>query len=207
MSPQYQKARQKMVTQLRRLGIKNKRVLEAMSLVPREKFVPQNIKKYAHLDTPLPIGHGQTISQPYVVARMCELLELDGHEKVLDIGTGSGYQAAVLSLLAKEVHSLEIISPLAKKAQKTLSKLGFQNVIIYEKDAKNGLPEHAPFDAIKSAATSHQIPQAWKKQLKTGGRIVAPIKSGPEQKLIRLTKDKKGFQKEEFDFVRFVPLI
>jgi protein-L-isoaspartate(D-aspartate) O-methyltransferase len=204
----YRKQRQLMVEQqLKARDITDLNVLEAMSKIPREEFIPDTKKQNAYADHPLSIGHMQTISQPYIVALMCQLLELKGNEKVLDIGTGSGYEAAVLSYLAKEVITIEVIPKLAQSAQQTLQKLGYDNIKVIVDDGRNGAPDYAPFDAIKSAATSNQVPLAWKRQLKIGGRIVLPLKENSHQNLIRLTKKETEFQKENFGGVAFVPLI
>ncbi len=206
--PNFAKQRQLMVEhQLESRDITDQNVLAAMSQVPREKFVPDHQRINAYADHPLPIGHNQTISQPYVVALMCQLLELSGNEKVLDIGTGSGYQAAVLSHLAKEVISIEVIPELAESAEQTLKKLGYNNVTVIIGDGREGAPDYAPFDGITSAAASDQVPRSWKKQLKIGGRIVLPLKDGAFQRLTRLTKTEEGFKKETFGGVAFVPLI
>lgn len=206
--PNFRKQRQLMVErQLKSRDITDQNVLEAMSKVPREKFVPQGQKGNAYADYALAISHDQTISQPYVVALMCQLLELEGSEKVLDIGTGSGYQAAVLSQLAKEVISIEVIPELAESAKQTLKKLNYNNIKIITGDGRKGAPEYAPFEGIKSAAASLKIPPAWKEQLKLGGHIVLPLKDILYQKLVRLTKTKQGFEKESFGGVAFVPLV
>lgn len=193
--------------QLRKRGIKDKRVLRAMGSIPREQFIPQDQQPYAYEDTPLPIGNGQTISQPYIVARMLELLKVNRDEKVLDIGTGSGYQAAVLSTLARHVYTLEIIQKLSQRATQTLTALGITNVTVIHTNAREGYPKHAPYDAIISAATSENIPQAWKDQLTTDGRIVAPLKQLSGQRIVRVTKHGSVFHTEEFELVTFVPLV
>lgn len=203
-----QKQRQQMVNQqLKSRDITDPHVLQVMSKVPREKFVPKQVRSSAYADHPLSIGHNQTISQPYVVALMCQLLELSGNEKILDIGTGSGYQAAVLSHLAKEVISVEVIPELAERAEKTLNELNYKNVKVIVGDGRKGAPDYAPFDGIKSAAASKDIPKTWKEQLKIGGKIVLPLEHDLGQKLIRVTKTKSGFKKEAFGGVMFVPLI
>jgi protein-L-isoaspartate(D-aspartate) O-methyltransferase len=204
----FKQQRQQMVeVQLKSRDITDQRVLEAMNQIPREKFVPKEIRFSAYADRPLSIGHHQTISQPYVVALMCQLLKLKGTEKILDVGTGSGYQAAVLSRLAKKVITIEVIPDLAKKAKEILGKLNYQNVIVIIGDGRKGSPDHAPFDKIISAAASENIPQAWKNQLKTGGQIVLPMEHGLGQKLVRVTKTNSGFKKESFGGVMFVPLV
>lgn len=193
--------------QLQGRDIYDERVLKAMSLVPREKFVPSEYQESAYFDGPVPIGFNQTISQPYVVALMCQLLELKGNEKVLDIGTGSGYQAAILSFLAKEVISIERIPQLAKRAESVLKKLGCRNVKVIVGDGNRGFSDEAPFDAIVCAAATRNVPEAWKEQLTDGGRLVFPQETGWAQELVRLTKRGKRFLKENFGGVAFVPLI
>lgn len=181
------------------------RVLKAMKDVPREEFVPPKYKDQAYADHAIPIGQGQTISQPYIVAIMCQLLELEGDERVLDIGTGSGYHAAILSKLAKEVISLEIIPKLAEKARKTLEKLDYANVTVVEKNGKQGYPPKAPYQGIVSAAAAKSIPQAWKNQLDDGGILVTPVE-GVVQKLLKIRKEDDKFKRETISYVRFVLL-
>ena len=168
--------REKMVeTQIKARGVKDPRVLSAMLKVERHRFVPEKYFDSAYSDQPLPIGEGQTISQPYIVALMTELLELKGKEKVLEIGTGSGYQAAILAELAKEVYTIEIIEPLASAARKRLSELGYQNVKVKAGDGYLGWPEAAPFDAIIITAAPDHVPKPLIEQLKEGGRMVVPV--------------------------------
>jgi protein-L-isoaspartate(D-aspartate) O-methyltransferase len=168
--------REKMVeTQIRARGVKNSRVLSALLKVERHRFVPEEYWNSAYSDQPLPIGEGQTISQPYIVALMTELLELKGNEKVLEIGTGSGYQAAILAELAKEVYTIEIIESLASKANNRLLELGYQNVKVKSGDGYLGWPEAAPFDAIIVTAAPDHIPKPLMDQLKEGGRMVVPV--------------------------------
>ena len=200
-------ARLRMVRdQIEARGVKDPRVLEAMRSVERHLFVPEREKSRAYNDTPLPIGYGQTISQPYIVAYMCEALELKGGEKVLEIGTGSGYHAAVLSLLAKEVYTIEILEPLAREAQKRLESLGYRNVKVRCGDGYKGWPEEAPFDAIIVTAAPPEIPQELVNQLKVGGKMVLPV--GEEiQELVRVTKEEKGIKTERLLPVRFVPMV
>jgi len=193
--------------QLLSRDIADPKVIKAMSKVPRQEFVPQNLRRYAYRDSPLLIGFGQTISQPYIVALMCQFLELKGNEKVLDIGTGLGYQAAVLGLLAKKVISIERIRKLAESAKKTLKKLDFNNVKIVIGDGSKGVPDEAPFDAIICAAATSKIPKLWKEQLKEGGRVVLPLEKNLSQYLVRITKKGKQFLRETFCPVAFVPLI
>lgn len=192
--------------QIQARGIRDPRVLEAMGSVPRHRFLPESEVSRAYRDSPLPIGYGQTISQPFIVAYMCEAMELKGHEKLLEIGTGSGYHAAVLSLLAREVHTIEILKPLAEAAEKRLKELGYGNVKVYCKDGYEGLPEEAPFDGIVVTAAPPEIPQELLKQLKTGGRMVLPVGKG-EQELLRITRTEQGAKVERLLPVRFVPMV
>lgn len=192
--------------QVQARGIKDPRVIQAMGSVPRHRFVPDREVSRAYQDSPLPIGYGQTISQPFIVAYMCEALELKGHEKVLEIGTGSGYHAAVLSLLAKEVYTLEILEPLAEAAKNRLKELGYRNVKVFCKDGYKGLPDEAPFDGIVVTAAPPEIPQELMKQLKIGGRMVLPVGKG-EQELLRITRTDQGAKVERLLPVRFVPMV
>lgn len=201
------KERARMVTeQIQARGVRDPRVLGAMGSVPRHRFVPDSEVSRAYQDSPLHIGHGQTISQPFIVAYMCEALELKGDEKILEIGTGSGYHAAILSLLAKEVYTVEILEPLARAAEKRLRELGYGNVKVFCKDGYKGLPEEAPFDAIVVTAAPPEIPQELIKQLRTGGRMVIPVGKG-EQELLRITRTEQGAKVERLLPVRFVPMV
>ena len=203
---QYTLKRDKMVTdQIISRNVKNNLVLSAMRKVPRHEFVREQDKKYAYEDTPLEIGEDQTISQPYIVALMTELLELKGEEKVLEIGTGSGYQAAILAEIAKEVYTIEIIEPLADNAQKTLKRLGYNNIAVKWGDGYQGWKEHAPFDEIIVTAAPDHIPQPLIDQLKVGGRLVIPVGS-MFQKLELITKTDKGIIEKSIIPVRFVPM-
>ena len=190
-------------------GVRDERVLEAMRKVPRELFLPKNLREFACEDSPLPIGGAQTISQPYIVAFMAEALLLEGHEIVLEIGTGSGYAAAVLSEIAAEVYTVERLGSLAEEAAAILADLGYDNVHVLHGDGTKGWPEHAPYDAIVVAAGGPQVPESLKVQLKIGGRLVMPI--GPHQhvqELVRLTRVSDGeYRSENIADVRFVPLI
>jgi len=202
----FEKLRRKMVeTQLIPRGIKDKKVIEAFLIVPREKFVSENLKEFAYDDTPLPIGEEQTISQPYIVALMTELLQLKGGEKVLEIGTGSGYQAAVLSEIGCDVYSVERIPSLATRAGKILQQLGYI-VKIKIGNGTLGWEEYAPYDGIIVTAAGPKIPQSLLTQLKEGGRIVMPVGNMFTQDLIRITKVKGKFIKENFGGCQFVPL-
>ena len=204
----YDKLRELMVaTQLVTRGIKEKRVLDAMKKVPRHLFMPEALWDRAYEDMALPIGEGQTISQPYMVAVMTELLELSGDEKVLEIGTGSGYQAAVLSELAREVFTIERIPELADEARVRLAGLGYNNVIVLTGDGSKGLEDKAPFDRIIIAAAAPELPEIIVSQLKEDGIIVAPVGERFSQVVIKGRK-KKGRLAEEFHTpCVFVPLI
>jgi protein-L-isoaspartate(D-aspartate) O-methyltransferase len=193
--------------QLRGRDITDERVLEAMSAVPRHRFVPDDMQKLAYADGPVRLDKGQTISQPYIVALMTQLLELEGQETVLEIGTGSGYQAAVLSMLATRVYSLERISELAQSASEKLSGMGYDNVEVLERDGSGGLPEHAPYAAIVVAAAAPKPPEPLKEQLAAEGRLVIPVGSQEGQTLERWRKGKGGvLSQERIAPVAFVPL-
>jgi protein-L-isoaspartate(D-aspartate) O-methyltransferase len=199
--------RRRMVeTQIRARGVTDARVLEAMLEVPRHLFVPATELGQAYEDHPLPIGSGQTISQPFVVAIMTALLELKPQSRVLEIGTGSGYQTAVLSRLAGEVYSIEIVPDLAARALGTLARLGYDNVHVRIGDGYHGWPEAAPFDAILLTAAPPEVPRPLVGQLKPGGRMVLPV-GGLEQDLLLVTKDADGTLKQQkMAPVRFVPM-
>jgi protein-L-isoaspartate(D-aspartate) O-methyltransferase len=193
--------------QLRGRDIMDRRVLEAMERVPRELFVPPDIRPRAYDDAALPIGWGQTISQPYMVARIVEELGLDGDERVLDVGTGSGYQAAVLAQLAAEVHSIERIVELAEQARRNLDEVGIRNVEIHVGDGSLGDPEHAPFDAIAVAAAAPGFPQALYDQLMPGGRLVVPVGGRRGQRLEVIVRSPEGPAVLRSVPCRFVPLV
>lgn len=195
-------------TQIMRRGVKKKAVLDAMRHVPRHRFVPQSLHKQAHADRPLPIGHGQTISQPYIVAFMTELLDLKAGDKVLEIGTGSGYQAAVLSELTPYVYTIEILKALAKPAKPRLGKLGYKTIETKQADGYYGWKEHAPFDAIIVTAAAGHVPPPLVQQLKPGGKMVIPIGGVYEvQHLVVISKDKEGgVSSRNVLPVRFVPM-
>ena len=203
----YAQLRERMVQhQIRGRGVKDERVLNAMSSVPRHLFVPDAYKSQAYEDYPLSIGYGQTISQPYIVAYMTEMLQLAGDEKVLEIGTGSGYQAAVLAECAKEVYSIEIIEPLCKSAARLLADLGYSNCHVRCGDGYAGWPEEAPFDAIIVTAAPPKMPRTLVRQLASGGRMIIPIGSYYQQ-LKLVSKDANGRVSEKKLLpVRFVPM-
>jgi len=200
--------RQRMVEQqLKPRGIKDERVIAAMAKVPREEFVPADARPSAYEDGPLPIGYDQTISQPYVVAFMTEQLRPKQGDRVLEIGSGSGYQAAILAELMAEVYTMEIVGPLAKTAEATLQRLGYQNVHIKVGDGYKGWPEEAPFDAIIVTCAPENVPQQLVDQLKDGGRMVIPVGERFAQQLYLLEK-KNGQLKESATLpVRFVPML
>ena len=201
-------ARERMVeNQIARRGIKDKRVLEAMKKVPRHFFVDEALWDQAYGDFPLPIGEGQTISQPYIVAKMTEELGLKGNEKVLEIGTGSGYQTAILAELAKAVFSVERIPALLKRARQILDKLGYQNVMIKLDDGTWGWKEHAPYDAILVTAGAPTIPTPLIEQLNDPGIMVVPVGDEYSQTLTKLTKKDGKVHTEFLEGVRFVKLI
>ena len=182
------------------------RVLEAMRTVPRHEFMPEDVRDEAYEDRPVPIGHEQTISQPYIVAIMTQLAEVDRGDKVLEVGTGSGYQAAVLGALGVEVYSIEIVEPLARSAEATLRRLGYDNVHVRAGDGYRGWPEHAPFDAIVITAAPPRIPEPLKEQLRVGGRMVVPVGEDGMQELVVLTRTDTGFDRTSVIPVRFVPM-
>ena len=190
-------------------GVVDSRVLDAMRAVPRERFVERAHSRAAYDDNPLPIAHAQTISQPYVVAWMCEALELGGHEKVLEIGTGSGYAAAVLGRLAREVHTIERHGPLAALARARLAALGADNVHVYHGDGTLGLPSEAPFHAIVVAAGGPTVPRTLPAQLTIGGRLVIPVGAARStQSLVRMRRiSETHATREHLGDVRFVPLV
>jgi protein-L-isoaspartate(D-aspartate) O-methyltransferase len=207
-SPKYQKARGKMVSlQIRLRGVSDKKVLNAMSQVPRHRFVPEELVSQAYADHPLPIGQGQTISQPYIVALMTEKLKLIGNERILEIGTGSGYQAAILAKVAKEVYTIEIKEKLYKKAESLLRSLGFLEIKTRHGDGYFGWPEAAPFDCIMITASIDHIPPPLLKQLKDGGRLILPLGNPfSYQHLSLVTKHDNEYMVKQITGVLFVPM-
>jgi protein-L-isoaspartate(D-aspartate) O-methyltransferase len=193
--------------QVLRRNVDDERVLAAMAEVPRDAFVPPDLREQAWENIPLPIGAGQTISQPLVVARMCELLELSGDETVLDVGTGSGYHAAVLARLARHVYSIEVHGSLSRQAAESLRAAGVENVTLEVGDGSRGLPAYAPYEAINvAAAAGGAIPPALTRQLAPGGRLVAPVDAG-EQRLVVARNTPEGVTLTQLERVRFVPLV
>jgi protein-L-isoaspartate(D-aspartate) O-methyltransferase len=200
--------RRRMVArQIERRGIRDKRVLQAMEEVPRHEFVPSEARANAYADHPLPIGFGQTISQPYIVAFMAEQLSLESADRVLEVGTGSGYQAAVLSRLVTQIFSIEIVDELILRATSDLKRLGYQNILVKSGDGYQGWPEFAPFDAITVAAALDHIPQPLISQLREGGRMVIPIGNTLDQQLWLIEKHRDGLQQRAICPVRFVPFV
>lgn len=203
-------ARARMVEQqIASRGVRSKSVLDAMRRVPREVFVPEYVRELAYSDGPLSIGEGQTISQPYIVALMVEALCLYGGEKVLEIGTGSGYAAAVLAEIAGQVYTIERIAELAQKAETILAEAGYDNFQVIQGDGTLGWPEQAPYDAIVVTAGGPEVPESLKNQLKPGGRLVIPVGTDMySQELLRVTRvSDSEFRSENLEYVRFVPLI
>ena len=186
-------------------GVKDPDVLAAMRKVPRHEFVPAGLRTYAYQDRPLPVGHNQTISQPYVVAAMTELAEIDGDSRVLEVGTGSGYQAAVLAEIAAEVYSIEIVEPLARSAAETLTRLGYGSIRLRVGDGYQGWPEAAPFDAIIVTAAPPKIPPPLKEQLAVGGHLVIPI-GEHRQELRVIARGERKFEERSVFPVAFVPM-
>lgn len=204
----FEKLRKEMVEfQIQSRGISSPRVLEAMRKVERHLFVPEEYRQYAYEDHPVQIGYDQTISQPYMVALMTELLELKPTDKVLEIGTGSGYQTAILAELAEKVISIERIPELAKSAEERLKNLGYHNVQVICGDGTVGYPSEAPYDAILVTAGSPDVPETLKKQLKDGGRLVIPVGWRNLQVLLKITRNGDGYSIERHTNCIFVPLI
>jgi protein-L-isoaspartate(D-aspartate) O-methyltransferase len=207
MSEDYENLRERMVaSQIEGRGIRDPRVLRAMRKLPRHVFVPNEMKSWAYADEPLPIGQGQTISQPYIVAYMTEVLELAGGEKVLEVGTGSGYQTAVLAEVAAEVWTVEIYKALSIGARARLEALGYENIRYRVGDGSRGWPEAGPFDAIMVTAAPGAVPAALEAQLAVSGRMIIPVGVN-SQELILVQREKASFRRDSLIGVRFVPLI
>ena len=204
---EFEARRSRMVeTQIRARGVRDPRVLAAMETVPRHLFVPEALRAAAYADEPLPIGEGQTISQPYIVAYMTEALGLRGGEKVLEVGTGSGYQTAVLAGLAAEVYTVELIESLSLTAQETLGRLGCGNIRFRVGDGSKGWPEAAPFEAIIVTAAAARMPGVLEDQLGPAGTMIVPVGTDL-QELMLVRREKKGLRRERLLPVRFVPLV
>jgi protein-L-isoaspartate(D-aspartate) O-methyltransferase len=207
MNKDFKEERERMVhSQLEVRAVGDKKVLEAMKKIPRHLFVPENMKPYAYQDEPLPIGEGQTISQPYIVAFMTEVLRLKGEERILEVGTGSGYQAAVLAEIAREVFTIEIVEVLSLRAQKVLKELGYKNISFKVGDGTLGWKEYAPYDGIVVTAAPDKVPRALKEQLKVSGRMVIPV-GFTFQELVLVSREEKKFKEKKLLPVRFVPLV
>ncbi len=204
----YSLARERMVnTQLIPRGIKDKRVLEVMKKIPRDRFIEEALKGEAYNDHPLPIGHKQTISQPYIVALMTEALELSGREKTLEIGTGSGYQTAILAELSEKVYTIERIKSLLVKARSILAELGYDNILLKAFDGTLGWKEYKPYDAIIVTAGAPKIPHPLLDQMADGGRLIIPVGNKFSQELIKVTKKKGGYIENNLGGCRFVDLV
>lgn len=203
----HQKRLQMVERQLLPRGIRDERVLQAMGRIPREKFLPASLQHIAYQDSPIPIGEDQTISQPYIVALMTQSLELQGGERLLEIGTGSGYQTALLAELAAEVFTVERIANLSRQARAALESLGYTNVSFRVADGSRGWPEEAPFEAILVTAAAPDIIRPLREQLAEGGKMVIPVGSRQTQHLLRLTRREGRFDREELGGCVFVPLV
>ena len=201
------RTRERLVQRLRETGIRDAAVLEAIGRVPRHLFMDEALASRAYEDTALPIGHGQTISQPYMVARMTELLLAAGARRVLEIGTGSGYQTAVLCALTQEVYSVERIEPLHKSARRCLQELGFRNFRLKLSDGSDGWPEYGPYDAILVTAAAADVPAALQAQLAPGGRLLIPVGNSERQELLSIRQTAEGVVREHVELVNFVPLV
>lgn len=193
--------------QLQHRNVHDERVLHAMAAVPRHRFVPQQLSEHAYADNALPIGAGQTISQPFIVALTAAALQIYPHERVLEIGTGSGYAAAVLAQLAREVWSVERVRALAIDAKHLLHDLGYVHVHVGIGDGTSGWPDHAPYDAIAVAAAAPAVPQPLLDQLAPGGRLVLPVGTRDDQQMLRIVRTPRGFTEQNLGPVRFVPLV
>jgi protein-L-isoaspartate(D-aspartate) O-methyltransferase len=193
--------------QLRRRGIYDERVLHAMETVPRHEFVPWQLQREAYRDSPVPIGEGQTISQPYIVGHMLQALQLGSQDKVLEVGTGTGYEAAVMSRIVQEVYTIERFASLAEAAKKSFDRLGYTNIHVLVGDGSRGYPEAAPYDAIIVAAAAPRVPEALLEQLGDGGRMIIPVGPSDLQQLFLVSKHDGNIKKRSLDACRFVPLV
>ena len=202
-----QRTRDRLVARLREEGIRDNRVLEAIASTPRHLFIDEALASRAYEDTALPIGHGQTISQPYIVARMTELLLEVEPKTVLEVGTGSGYQAAILAGLVDKVYSTERIEPLTSQARQRFRQLGYRNIRVQHSDGSWGWPQFGPFDAIIVTAGAADIPEALLEQLRVGGRLIMPLGGRDQQVLISVTRTPTVYEREDFEPVVFVPLL
>ena len=207
LSSPYQRNRRRLVERLRELGIADLAVLHAFDTVPRHLFVPEAVQHRAYEDSALPIGRGQTISRPFMHATYLSMLGLSGNERVLEIGTGSGYQTALLGRLAAQVYSVERLFPLADRARTIIEELGFDNVWLLVGDGSIGWARHAPYDAILVTAASPQIPSALREQLAVGGTMLIPVGDADGQELWRVVRQPDGYEEEPVERARFVPLI
>ena len=207
MRNDFSSLREKMVeVQIAGRGIKNAKVLDAMGKVPRHFFVPEELRDSAYADGPLPIGAGQTISQPYIVAYMTEILELRGAERVLEVGTGSGYQSAVLAEIVKDVFTIEVVAALSQRAQEVLKSLGYVNIQFKIGDGTRGWKDFAPYEAIMVTAAPGSVPKVLQEQLQVGGRMIIPI-GVDYQELVLVRREEKTFKETRLLPVRFVPLV
>jgi protein-L-isoaspartate(D-aspartate) O-methyltransferase len=204
----FQRARRQMVQmQLAARGIHDERVLEAMGKVPRHLFVPEEMREHAYEDSPLPIGEGQTISQPYIVAKMTEALSLNPHDRILEIGTGSGYQAALLAELAGHVYGIELLASLLDRAHRILGRLGYENITLRQGDGTLGWTEFAPYNAIMVTAGAPHVPEPLERQLAVGGRMVIPVGDRYSQELVTVIKRPEGMAHMNLGGCRFVNLM
>lgn len=207
VTPQFGGARRRLIEELRGKGITDLSVLRAFDLVPRHQFVPTGVRHRAYEDAPLPIGNGQTISQPFVHATYLQILKLQGDEKVLEIGTGSGYETALLASLCRHVHSIERIRPLLETARDALTACGATNVSLMCGDGTLGWPEFAPYDAILVGAAAPEVPAPLLRQLSDGGRLLVPVGGREEQRLLIITRNGTSYEQREVAPMRFVPLV
>jgi protein-L-isoaspartate(D-aspartate) O-methyltransferase len=207
VTPQFTAARRRLIDELRGKGLNDLAVLRALDLTPRHQFVPSGVRHRAYEDTPLPIGSGQTISQPWVHAIYLQTLALKGDEKVLEIGTGSGYQTVLLAHLCRHVHSIERIRPLLETARDAITECGVRNVSLMVGDGTYGWPEFGPYDAILVSAGAPEVPKPLLEQLAEGGRLIVPVGGREDQRLLEITRHGAAFDQRELSVVRFVPLV